>query len=166
MPASRHYLDIRAMRSIPFMNILTLATMKIKLPIPLNKVFMTLIGLYLVYFTASHAGQPGSDLAILILDVTVSGTVTDTEGEPVRGATVSVPGTTLGTATDLNGRYALTVPEGSTLVFSFIGFETQSIPIGGRNVMDVALAEDMASLDEIVVVGYGAQRKSDLTGAV
>lgn len=133
---------------------------------PLNKVFMTLIGLFLVYFTPSHAGQPGSDLAILILDVTVSGTVTDTEGEPLPGVTVSVPGTTLGTATDLNGRYALTVPEGSTLVFSFIGFETQSIPIGGRNVIDVALAEDMASLDEIVVVGYGTQRKSDLTGAV
>src|SRR5690606_7342089 len=100
------------------------------------------------------------------VDVIVSGTVTDVSGEPIPGVTVSVPGTTVGTATDLDGRYSLSVPEGSTLVFSFIGFETQSIAIGDRSVIDVTLSEDMASLDEVVVVGYGIQRKANLTGAV
>src|SRR5690606_3716681 len=70
------------------------------------------------------------------------------------------------TATDIDGKYAITVPEGSTLVFSFIGFESQTIAVGGRSVIDVTLAEDMASLDEIVVVGYGIQKKANLTGAV
>ena len=101
-----------------------------------------------------------------VVDVTVSGTVTDANGEPIPGATVSLTGTSVGTATDLEGKYTLTVPEGSTLVFSFIGFETQTIAIGGRSVIDVVLGEDMASLDEVVVVGYGVQQKKTLTGAV
>src|SRR5690606_33405500 len=96
----------------------------------------------------------------------VSGTVTDPNGEPIPGVTVSVPGTTIGTATDLDGRYSLTVQEGSTLVFSFIGFEPQSIAVGVRTVVDVVLNEDMASLEEVVVVGYGTQKKSHLTGSV
>src|SRR5690606_34585028 len=60
----------------------------------------------------------------------------------------------------------LSVPEGSTLVFSFIGFEPQSIAVGGRSVIDVVLNENLASLDEVVVVGYGVQRKSDVTGSI
>src|SRR5690606_21881819 len=75
-------------------------------------------------------------------------------------------GITLGTATDLEGRYTLTVPEGTILVFSFIGFETQRIAVGDRSVIDVVLNEDMASLDEVVVVGYGTQRRKDLTGSI
>ena len=100
------------------------------------------------------------------VDVTVRGTVTDATGVPVPGVTVSLAGTTVGTATDLDGKFTLSVPEGSTLVFSFIGFETQSIPIGDMSVINVILTEDMASLDEVVVVGYGVQRKANLTGAV
>src|SRR5690606_38563212 len=61
-----------------------------------------------------------------VVDVVISGTVTDENGEPIPGVTVSLPGTTVGTATDLGGRYSLTVPEGSTLFFSFIGFVTQN----------------------------------------
>src|SRR5690606_34816321 len=68
-----------------------------------------------------------------IWDITVTGTVTDINGEPLPGVTVSVPGTTIGTATDIDGRYSLAVPEGSALVFSFIGFEPQSIPVGDRS---------------------------------
>ncbi|MEX2593941.1 MAG: TonB-dependent receptor [Anditalea sp.] len=98
--------------------------------------------------------------------VDVSGTVRDENGEPIPGVTVSVPGTTIGTATDMDGNYSLTVPEGSTLAFSFIGYETQNIAVGDRSVIDVVLSEDISSLDEVVVVGYGTQRKSDLTGAV
>lgn len=102
----------------------------------------------------------------LVVDVTISGRVTDASGEPLPGVTVSLTGTTIGTATDLDGGYSLTVPEGSTLVFSFIGFESQSIAIGGRSVIDVVLGEDMASLDEVVVVGYGTQKKTSVTAAV
>src|SRR5690606_4575274 len=79
---------------------------------------------------------------------------------------VSVKGTNMGTATDLDGGYRLTVPEGAILVFSFIGFETLEMPIGGNRVVDVVLREDMASLDEVVVVGYGTQKKMTLTGSV
>ena len=100
------------------------------------------------------------------VDVTVSGTVTDESGDPLPGVTVSVPGTTMGTATNLDGRYSLSVPEGSTLVFSFIGFEPQSVEVGGRSVIDVVLSEDMASLDEVVVVGDGTQKKDNMTGSV
>src|SRR5690606_2197271 len=100
------------------------------------------------------------------MQVTVTGTVIDHAGEPLPGVTVSVAGTTIGTATDLSGNYSLTVPEGATLVFSFIGFESRSIPIGDRSVIDVVLVEDVQSLEEVVVVGYGTQRKSDVTGSV
>ncbi len=100
------------------------------------------------------------------VDVTVTGTVRDEAGEPIPGVTVSVPGTTMGTATDLSGEYALTVPEGSDLVFSFIGYVSQTIPVGDQTVIDVVLQEDMASLDEVVVVGYGTQKKVNVIGSV
>src|SRR5690606_33064092 len=69
-------------------------------------------------------------------DVIITGTVVDASGQPIPGVTVSVPGTTVGTSTDLDGKYSINVPEGATLVFSFIGFESQSIPIGDRSVID------------------------------
>jgi TonB-linked SusC/RagA family outer membrane protein len=102
----------------------------------------------------------------VMVDVVVSGTVVDTDGDPLPGVTVSVQGTTTGTASDLDGRYTLSVPEGSTLVFSFIGFVTQNVPVGDRSEVNVTLIEDVQSLDEVVVVGYGTQRKRDVTGSV
>lgn len=104
--------------------------------------------------------QPG------LVDVTVTGTVVDGSGEPIPGVTVSVAGTSTGTATDLDGRYSLTVPEGASLVFSFIGFVTQTHSVGDRTVLDVVLAEDVQSLQEVVVVGYGVQKKTNLIGSV
>ena len=100
------------------------------------------------------------------IEQVVTGTVTDQNGDPLPGVTVSVEGTTIGTATDIDGRFNLTVPDGSTLVFSFIGFESQRVVVGSRSVIDVTLVEDVSSLEEVVVVGYGTQRKSDLTGSV
>src|SRR5690554_2844638 len=97
---------------------------------------------------------------------TVTGTVTDINGLPIPGVTVSIPGTTVGTATDLEGKYSINVPEGSTLVFSFIGYDSQSIPLGAQSVIDVILKEDISSLEEVVVVGYGEQKKVNLSGAV
>ncbi|EPR66759.1 TonB-dependent receptor [Cyclobacterium qasimii M12-11B] len=101
-----------------------------------------------------------------LADVTISGTIKDAMGEPIPGVAISIPGAAVGTVTDLEGRYSLTIPEESTLVFSFIGYETQSIPIGGRSVINVTLKEDIASLDEVVVVGYGTQKKESLVGAI
>ncbi|WP_163381224.1 SusC/RagA family TonB-linked outer membrane protein [Cyclobacterium sp. SYSU L10401] len=100
------------------------------------------------------------------MDVTVTGTVTDENGQPIPGATVSVPGTSIGTATDLDGKYSITVPEDASLVFSFIGFESQTIEVDNRSTIDITLTESAQALDEVVVVGYGTQEKVNLTGAV
>src|SRR5690554_6323982 len=99
-------------------------------------------------------------------DVIISGTVKDSAGEPIPGVAISVFEATLGTTTDLEGKYSLSVPEGSTLVFSFIGFESQRIPVGDRSIIDIVLREDMTSLEEVVVVGYGTQEKRNVTGAI
>jgi TonB-linked SusC/RagA family outer membrane protein len=109
-----------------------------------------------------------SDAAVTRVDdqITVTGTVTDAKGDPLPGVTISIPGTAIGTATDLDGAYSLSVPEGSTLVFSFIGFQSQTVELGGRSVIDIVMREDLTSLDEVVVVGYGTQRRSDVTTAV
>ena len=101
-----------------------------------------------------------------VVDVSVSGTVLDQAGEPIPGVTVSVAGAGIGTATDLEGKYSLSVPEGSILVFSFIGFESQRIPVGDQSIIDVTLEEDISSLDEVVVVGYSAKRQSELSSSV
>ncbi len=98
--------------------------------------------------------------------VEVSGQVTDSEGNPIPGVTVSVTGLAIGTATDIDGRYSIIVPEGSFLVFSFIGFSAKRVQIGDQSIVNVVLEDDMSSLDEVIVVGYGTQRKSDITGSV
>lgn len=99
-------------------------------------------------------------------EITVTGTVTDNLG-PVIGASIQVEGTTIGCITDIDGNYNLpNVPANGTLVFSFIGYQTQKISVDGKTKIDVKLVEDSQLLQEVVVVGYGVQRKSDLTGAV
>jgi TonB-linked SusC/RagA family outer membrane protein len=97
---------------------------------------------------------------------TVSGTVTDVNDEPVSGASVSVKGTTRGTATDANGTYRLDVAENATLVFSYIGYVTQEIKVTSQTEISVRLLEDSQSLEEVVVIGYGTRTKSTLTGSV
>lgn len=100
-------------------------------------------------------------------DRTVTGTVTATEEGPLPGVNVLVKGTTTGTVTDLDGNYRLTVPEGNdVIVFSSIGYQTQEITIDNRSAIDVILAPDVQSLEEIVVVGYGTQEKKEITSAV
>ena len=99
-------------------------------------------------------------------NLTVTGTVTDNLG-PVIGASIQVEGTSNGCITDIDGNYTLpNVPANAALVFSYIGYQTQKIAVGGKTKIDVKLAEDSQLLQEVVVVGYGVQRKSDLTGAV
>ncbi|MGA0557950.1 SusC/RagA family TonB-linked outer membrane protein [Larkinella sp. VNQ87] len=98
---------------------------------------------------------------------TVSGKVTSENGETLPGVSILVRGTTTGTTTDVNGNFSLTVPNtDETLVFSFIGFQTQEVPISGRSTINVTLATDIQALQEVVVVGYGTQRRQELTNAV
>lgn len=95
----------------------------------------------------------------------VTGEVLDATGEPLIGASVMVKGTTDGVATDLDGRFTLNVPMGATLVVSYVGYKTQEVNVNSDNLV-ITLADDTAMLDEVVVVGYGTQKKATLTGAV
>lgn len=98
---------------------------------------------------------------------TVSGTVTDREGTPLIGVTIVVEGTSSGTVSDADGSYSLQVPQGATaLAFSYTGYKREVVEIGARRNIDLVMTTDIALLDEVVVVGYGTQRKSDLTGSV
>ena len=98
----------------------------------------------------------------------ISGEVFDADGVPLPGVNVIVKNTSLGTVTDFDGQFSLRVPdkEGLTLEFSMLGFKKQEIPIGTKNEFNITLEEDTQALDEVVVVGYGSQKRSDLTGAV
>lgn len=96
----------------------------------------------------------------------VKGTVVDMTGEPLIGVNVSAKGTTIGTITDVDGNYSLEVPSGTTLVFSFIGYKTAEVPVGNQSVINQTLNEDTQNIDEVVVVGYGTQKKVTVTGSV
>ena len=97
----------------------------------------------------------------------VSGTVKDANGEPIIGANVTVKGdSSIGTITDIDGRFTLDVPAGAVLQVSFIGFASRDIEVGNQRELAIALKEDTEMLDEVVVVGYGTSRKKDITGAI
>ena len=96
----------------------------------------------------------------------VTGTVTDESGEPLIGVTVVENGANVGAITDLDGKYSLEAPANATLTFSYVGYLTQNVKVAGQSTHNVVLREDNALLDEVVVVGYGIQRKSDVTGAL
>ncbi len=99
--------------------------------------------------------------------ISVSGRVTDSFGQPLPGVTVIIKGTTTGIITDNNGRYSLSnVSSDATLVFSFVGMRTQEISVGGRTIINVTLAEESVGIGEVVAVGYGTQKKVNLSGAV
>lgn len=98
---------------------------------------------------------------------TVTGTITDEAGFEVPAANVSIKGTNTGVFTDLDGKFTLNVPEGSAvLVVSYIGYQTQEIPVGNRQTLHIVLKEDALNLDEVIVVGYGTQKKGSVIGAV
>ena len=96
----------------------------------------------------------------------VSGIVTDYVGEPLVGASVAVQGSSVGVLTDVNGAFSVPAKAGDVLKFSYIGYVTQEVKVGNNPVINVTLAEDKMALDEVVVVGYGAQKKVNLTGSV
>ena len=95
----------------------------------------------------------------------VSGKVVDATGEPVIGASVMVKGTSIGAVTDLDGNFTISVPSNAVLVFSFVGLDTQEVPVAGKKFIEVTLSGN-EELEEVIVVGYGTQKKSDITGSV
>lgn len=99
--------------------------------------------------------------------IDVSGTITDEQGQPLIGVNIQVKGTNQGTATDLDGRFALgDVADDAVLVISYIGYQTQEVSLDGRTSIEITMVSDAQLLDELVVVGYGTVKKSDLTGSV
>jgi TonB-dependent SusC/RagA subfamily outer membrane receptor len=114
------------------------------------------IGLMLTMVTLTGFGQQ-----------TVTGKITSSEdGQGVPGVSVAVKGTNQGTTSDASGNYKIAVPAKGTLLFSAIGFVSESVAVGSKSVIDIKLNLDVQSLNEVVVVGYGTQKKSQLTGAI
>ena len=107
----------------------------------------------------------GIGIAFAQKSVTMSGTVTDEPGEPMIGVSVLEKGTSNGVITDLDGKYTITVSEGATIAFSYIGYVTQEKK-AMQGVVNIKLKEDSKTLDEVIVVGYGVQKKSSVTGAI
>ncbi len=101
-------------------------------------------------------------------DISLSGRVTNAKKEPLEGVSVTVKGSRTGTTTDTDGRFQLSVPSAKNveLVFSFVGYHAQTIKVAGQTVFDVVLEQSIAGLEDVVVVGYGTEKKEDLTGAI
>src|SRR5690554_3723875 len=106
------------------------------------------------------------NLGVMAQNITVKGKVTDQMGNTLPSVSVIVYGTTHGTITDIEGNYTLEAPADGTLQYNFLGYAIQRVPVNNRQIIDVVLQEDLLRLDEVVVVGYGVQRKSDITGAI
>lgn len=99
-------------------------------------------------------------------DIRITGRVTDDNGAPLGGASVNIKGTNKGTSTNAAGEFSLTVPENAVLTVSFVGFESTDVAVGGRTQIDVQLTPNVTTGEQVVVVGYGTQRRRDLTGSV
>ena len=98
--------------------------------------------------------------------IQLTGLVTDAANEPIIGASVVEKGTTNGVITDFDGNFALSVSPKATIIISYVGYATQEVPVNGKTNIRVTLKEDTEMLDEVVVVGYGTMKKSDMTGAI
>ncbi|MDD4108120.1 MAG: TonB-dependent receptor plug domain-containing protein [Prolixibacteraceae bacterium] len=130
--------------------------MKLKCKILLNWIFAFLL--------ISGAGLSNS---VLAQQRSINGEVKDSNGFPLPGVTVVVKGTTVGTITDADGNFILSVPASAEILqFSFVGMSTQEVPLDGRTSFNITLEEETIGMDEVVVVGYGTQRKVNLTGSV
>ncbi|HCD87164.1 MAG TPA: SusC/RagA family TonB-linked outer membrane protein [Algoriphagus sp.] len=99
-------------------------------------------------------------------DQQVSGTVSDETGYPLPGVTILLKGTTRGTTSDLDGKYSISAPSTGVLVFSFIGYDPKEVTVGNQTTINVSLNPDLSDLEEVIVVGYGTAKKSQLTGAI
>jgi TonB-linked SusC/RagA family outer membrane protein len=99
-------------------------------------------------------------------EINIVGVITDSNGTPIPGVTIIVEGSTVGTVSDIDGKYTIAAESGDQLVFSFIGYKSQRIGVGNQAEINVVLLEDEQALEEVVVVGYGTQKKEDVTGSI
>jgi TonB-dependent starch-binding outer membrane protein SusC len=119
------------------------------------------------YIVLTPVGYRGETPIMINQPRTVSGKVTDSSGQPLPGVTIVVKGTTQGTVTDADGEYTITdLPDNATLVFSFVGMQTQELIVGNQTNIDVTMEEEVIGIEEVVAIGYGTTRKSDLTSAI
>ena len=120
-----------------------------------NKLFMLLIPLLLC------------GTGLFAQNAAVRGIVTGSpDGKPIAGASVVVKGSVRGTTTDASGAYTVAAGTGDVLVISFLGYKPQEVPVAGRTAVDVELQEDAELVEEVILIGYGTMKKSDLTGSV
>ena len=125
--------------------------------------------LFALLLTKVHANSSNKSISVGSITnlIDITGRVTDGENGGMPGVSIRVKGSQTATVTDKNGNYRIAVPDqNATLIFSYVGYATQVIPVGGRVVINVVLVSDQRNLDAVVVTGYGTQRKSDLTGSV
>ncbi|WP_372936704.1 STN domain-containing protein, partial [Mariniphaga sediminis] len=114
-----------------------------------------------------QAGPLGADAVRAFQQKIVSGKVTDTSGQPLPGVTVVLKGTTQGTVANADGEYSLAgIPDNAALVFSFVGMKTQEVVVGSQTSINVRMEEESIGIEEVVAIGYGTQKKSDITGTV
>ncbi len=113
--------------------------------------------------------ERGGDGTIFMVQQTkdISGIITGTDGKPIPGVSIVVKGTTVGTVSDADGTFDLTVPvDGETLMFSFVGMKTQEVPLAGRTTFNVVMEEEAIGLEEVVAIGYGVQQRREVTGSI
>lgn len=128
--------------------------------------------LYSMMLVASFAGNPqftyaGINETQVCMQVgSIKGTVVDSNGEPIIGATIQVKGTSIGAISDIEGNFTLNNASEGTLIVSYIGYKTQEIPLKGRTTVRIVMQDDTETLEEVVVVGYGSVKKSDVTGSL
>ena len=116
-------------------------------------------------FYTSNRSEEKNEISDVQQTKSVKGRVTDASGETIPGVTISVKGTNQGTTTNIDGEYQLiNVQENAVLVFSFVGMETEEIPVAGKTIINVVMSESSIALQEVVAIGYGTMKKSDLTG--
>ena len=128
-----------------------------------KKIFLQLT---LLAFLGAHSTSYSITDSDLSIQQQVSGTVTDDAGVPLPGASIVVRGTTTGTVADFDGNYTINVASNGVLVFSYVGFTPKEIAVNGNTTINAALEIDSSLLDEVVVVGYGTQKKGEVTAAI
>ncbi|RZJ73817.1 TonB-dependent receptor [Flavobacterium sp.] len=125
------------------------------------------IAFHLLLVSAPVSAAEKVSVDAVVVQGPITGKIVDNTGLPLPGVSVLVKGTNIGTVTDIDGNYSITPNSANaTLVFSFVGFKTQEVLVGGKSAIDISMSEDSTTLNEVVVVGYGTQKRSDITGSV
>lgn len=122
----------------------------------MNRLFLSILVVVLMQITLGATAQ----------SININGIVTNKEKEPLSGVTIAVKGMNISSTTHVKGNYSITAPSNGILIFSYVGFKSQEIPVNNRSKIEVMLEESISSMDQVVVVGYGSARKKDLTGSV